>query len=657
MKNFVRQKTAFYLICQFSILSLFAQDTANIRSLDEVVITANKYPTKSSSTGKVLSVITRRQIEQAGGKDLSQLLNEQTGIYINSANSNHGKDKTVFVRGGKAEHTLILIDGVPVYDASGIGSNFDIRQIPLEQVERVEILKGSQSTLYGSDAIAGVINIITKKSAQGKYTTVGKLSYGSFNTLRANASVSAATNTLDYQAGYGFSRTDGINETLDAPGNSTAGDKDGFHQHHINGTLRWKATEQVNISPYIRFTKLQADLDQGAFTDEADYSSTLDNLQTGIRSVIDIKKIRLNLLYNYNHIKRTYLDDSVKSRNGFAIFSEGHYNSSEHFADLYLNIPVRDRIKVTTGIDYRTSSTDQSIFSVSSFGPYKNVFDKDSAHHRQVAVYGNALLTNEKGFSLEAGGRWNNHNGYGSFMVYNINPSVLISERLKVFTNISSGYRTPGLYQLYSEFGNHNLEPEKATTFEGGLQFFTKNDQVTARLTYFQRSVTDVIAFIFNPATSSSQYVNQDQQDDQGFEAEAGLRLNNQLTIKANYTYVDGKLTTDNNGKDTTFFNLFRRPKNTMGINIGWEASKKFFISTQFQSYGKTFDQVYDASFNLVNVEIKKYLLWDVYAEYRAGEKFRFFADLRNLGNGTYQEVYGYRSPGFNAYGGIRFNF
>src|SRR5574339_590324 len=154
------------------------QDTS---LLDEVVITANKYPNKTSLTGKVVTIITKEQLEHSGGKDLSQILTEQAGIYIGGANSNAGKDKSLYLRGAKIEHTLITIDGVPVYDPGGIGSNFDIRNLSAGQIERIEILKGSQSTLYGSDAIAGVINIITKRTELKSFGANSLLSYGSNN--------------------------------------------------------------------------------------------------------------------------------------------------------------------------------------------------------------------------------------------------------------------------------------------------------------------------------------------------------------------------------------------------------------------------------------------------------------------------------------------
>src|SRR6187401_3491354 len=117
------------------------QDTS---LLDELVITANKYPNKTSLTGKVLTIISREQLERSGGKDLAQILTEQAGVYIGGANSNPGKDKSIYLRGARIDHTLITIDGVPVYDPSGIGGNFDIRNLSAANIERIERLKGSQ---------------------------------------------------------------------------------------------------------------------------------------------------------------------------------------------------------------------------------------------------------------------------------------------------------------------------------------------------------------------------------------------------------------------------------------------------------------------------------------------------------------------------------
>ena len=146
------------------LISSYAQAQDSTKLLDEVVITATKFPLKTSATGKVLNVITQEELQKAGGRDITQLITEKTGVYINGFNSNIGKDKSVYVRGANPAFTLITIDGIPVYDASGIGGNFDLRNMAIDNVERIEILKGSQSTLYGSDAIAGVMNIVLSKN-------------------------------------------------------------------------------------------------------------------------------------------------------------------------------------------------------------------------------------------------------------------------------------------------------------------------------------------------------------------------------------------------------------------------------------------------------------------------------------------------------------
>src|SRR6187399_3186502 len=286
------------------------QDTS---LLDEVVITANKYPNKTSLTGKVVTIITKEQLERSGGKDLSQILTEQAGVYIGGANSNAGKDKSLYLRGAKGEHTLITIDGVPVYDPSGIGNNFDIRNLSVDQIERIEILKGSQSTLYGSDAIAGVINIITKKAGVKPFSGNELLSYGSNNSVRANAGINGKKGIVDYDLAYSLFDTKGINETI----SPAPADKDGYQQNSLQAGIGIQAAKNVRIQPYFRYNKIDGDFDQGAFTDELDNTFTQKSYQAGVRNEFDFGKAKLNVLYNYNHIERVYIDDSVKSQNGF----------------------------------------------------------------------------------------------------------------------------------------------------------------------------------------------------------------------------------------------------------------------------------------------------------------------------------------------------
>lgn len=628
------------------------------KQLNEVVVTANKFPIKTSLTGKVLTVVTREQLEKSAGKDLSQVLAEQAGVYVNGANSNQGKDKSIYLRGARIDHTLITVDGVPLYDASGIGSNFDIRLLPIDNIERVEILKGSQSTLYGSDAIAGVINIITRKPSAKPYNVSGVLNYASYNTVRANAVVSGNVDKLDYSAGYTYNKTDGINETVDTITAPHVTDKDGYTQHSVFANLGLKPTAGVRIQPYVRYTDLKGNIDQGAFTDELDYSTRNKNLQAGVKNEIHIGKSVLNVLYNYQRNERSYTDDSVKSQNGFAKYSHGSYKATEHFADAYLVAPVSADMKLTAGIDYRSSNSDQLYNSISFYGPFKTELGKDSLHHSQLGIYTAFVLNAANGLSVEMGGRFNHHSQYGNNTVFNFNPSFLIKDQVKLFLNVSSGYKVPSLYQLYSEYGNRQLDPETAITFESGAQYFSKNKKIMARATYFNRSVKDVIFFYTNPLTFQSKYINQDKQKDNGVELETSIQFGKTSMLKFFYTWVDGNVTTKTAKSDTSYFNLIRRPKSSFGFSFGTNFTKQLYMSTSINTFGKRTDLTYDANFNQVQVDLSAYALWNMYAEYAVPKfKTRFFSELRNMLNSKYSEVYGFNTMGFNASIGARFAF
>lgn len=631
----------------------YAQDTTTFSSLDEVVFSANKYPNKTTLTGKVLSVVTREQLEHSGGKSLSQILNEQVGLYLNGANSNPGKDKTVFLRGAKGDHTLITIDGVPLYDATGIGSNFDIRLIPVDNIERIEILKGSQSTLYGSDAIAGVINIITRKPLNKTLSGSGTLSYGSYKTLQGNTTLTGKKGMIDYNIAYSYFNTNGIDETIDTI-QSVRRDHDGYKQQNLQAGLGIQALKGWYIKPYLRLSHLDADLDQGAFTDELDYTSTIKNWQAGLRQEINLNTGKLTLLYNYNTNKRIYIDDSIQSQSGFSKFSRGEYRSKEHFAEAYISTTLIPAIQFTAGVDFRQSSTDQNYFSDGFFGPFESKLGKDSLNHKQAGIYAAGHFKMNQ-FNAEVGGRLNNHSEYVNKFVYNINPSYLFNQQLKLFANLSSAFRTPSLYQLYSEYGNRSLKPESALTFEAGTQYFAASNKFTSRFTFFKRQIRDVIFFYYDPVSFTSIYINQDKQKDNGFEIETSININKKTILKFMYTYVDGKVTTQSNGKDSIYFNLLRRPQSILGAYFQSQVTKSFYISTNIQSIGKTFDVV---GYPSKNITLDNYIIWSIYAEYGfIKNRLKVFADLRNISNSKYSEVYGYSSPGFNAYGGIRFNF
>jgi vitamin B12 transporter len=645
----MKKKILFAAAVVCSSVVLAQQDST--KNLDEVVVTATKFPLKTSATGKVLTVITKEQLQKAGGKDLAQLLSDETGIIINGYNSNAGKDKNLYLRGARIEHTLITIDGVPVYDASGIGGNFDIRNFAITNVERIEILKGSQSTLYGSDAIAGVINIITTAPANKKIAVNGLLSGGSFGSIRNNINISGAQNKIDYSVNYSYAGTDGISEATIKNGSF---DRDGFKQQSMQAKLGIQATSNFKISPYIRYTQSKGDIDQGAFTDEADYAYTQKSMQAGVRSTLAIKKTQLSFTYNYNTINREYIDDSVKSRNGFYTYSQGLYKGAEHFIEALGVSKLSSVVTVSYGIDFRSSISDQEYNPVGFFA-FPSKLSKDSLQQNQTGFFAAVNFETKSGFSIEAGNRLNIHSAYGSNYVFNINPSYLINKQVKLFANLSSGYRTPSLYQLYSEYGNKKLNPESSISVEGGVQYLALNKKFNTRAVVFSRNVKDAITF--GPAFT---YINQDKQKDYGVELDATYTGIKNTTLRFFYNYIDGNITTKVSAtKDTTFNNLLRRPQNNYGFIASTVIAKRLFVSANLSVFSKRRDAYFDNnSFSTVNVTLSTYALLNIYADYGfLKNRLKLFVDARNVNDAVYNESAGYNTLRSNFTTGIRFNF
>ncbi len=645
-----------FAVAAVFISSQLSAQQDSTHSLEEVTVTATKFSTKTTETGKVVTVITRQDLEHAGSRDLSQVITEMGGVFINGYTNNAGKEKNIYVRGAKVDYTLITIDGVPVYDASGIGSNFDIRYIPVDNVERIEILKGSQSTLYGSDAIAGVINIITRKSGTKPFSAFATAHYGSFATQRLNAGINGQRGIFDYNIGYTHFKTDGFSEAQQPATSASVYDKDGYTQNSVQASFGVQAAKQWRIQPYIRYSKNKGNLDEDAFQDEMDFTYGAKNLQTGIKNIVQAGKTQLNILYQFNTTKRNYLDDSVETGSYYR-YNQSFYEANEHFAEVFAVYPFK-LARLTVGADMRSSSTDFRAIQKNIYSPMieRPAFSGDSVKQKQVGAYA-ALNYFKNNFAIEGGGRFNHHSEYGSNFAFNLNPSYFIQKRVKVFANASSGYKTPSLYQLFSEYGNKELQPETSVNLEGGVQYFSKDERINIRATYFNRHIKDAIAFFYNPATFRSSYINQDKQNDHGFEIEGKALVAEKIQLKAIYSYVNGEITTKQMGKDTSFFNQLRRPKSTLTLSLASQVTKAFYANAQIGAVGKSKDIYFDpVTYAAQDITLNDYVLVNFYAEYGfLNQRLKLFADIRNIGDKKYSDIYGYNTAGFNAYGGFRF--
>ncbi len=640
---------------------LFSQNNAvadSVKQLDQVVITATKHERKQSQTGKVLTVISAEVLGRSSGQTLAELLNRQVGIIINGAQNNLGTNQNVYIRGAGIGYSLILLDGIPLNDPSNLANNFDLNLIPIDQIERIEILKGGQSTLYGSDALAGVINIISKKSFQKPLELQAMLGAGSYGTWKGNLSLGGQTEKTSYSAQFSRLNSQGFSSAFDEKGVGNF-DKDGFVENNFSAQLKQRIVPGLLLKGLLNYNTYTADIDAGAFVDDQDYTTSSSNLQGGAGLILDKQNLRLTANFVLNITERNFEDDSISvPASAFDKYSRTDYVGSSNFLETYGNFKFGQKMDLLLGVEYRNQNMNQLYHSVSDFGAY---FDDLRAYLTQSSLFSTyaSLNVSKLGvFGFELGGRFNQHSEFGTYTTYNVNPYIFLDQQFKAFVNLSSSFKAPTQYQLFSDYGNLKLRPETGTNFEAGAQWFRKDQSAQFRAVYFQRSMKDVIAFLSTVFPPFGQYLNFNQQDDAGLELEGQMQWS-KFKLGFNYTYVDGQVTTKlNSGRDTTYFNLLRRPKHAVNLNVGYSLSKKWEASLSVRSVSRRIDSYFNSStFESSEVELDPYLTLDLYQEYRIKPNLKVFLDLRNLSNQKLLDLYGYNSRRFNFMLGLQGKF
>ncbi len=633
----------------------FAQDSIlnnDQQPLDRVVITTNKYPRKQSQTGKVVSVIDRTTLDQMGGRTLGEILTTISGTTINGANNNAGTNQRISIRGASDGNVLLLVDGIPVNDPSVISNYFDLNFFHPSQIERIEVLKGGQSTLYGSDAVAGVINIITRRQASRKAIPFASASYGSYGTFNGTAGIRGRGENFQYNLAYTYNGSKGFSAAYD----TSAGrkDRDGFRQHIVRADLGLAITKNLYWNILGSTSSYQADIDAAAYTNDNDFTIENKNFQAGTGLTWKHGRGSLRLNYQYNHIDRFYLDDST-DRASFSYYSRSNYIGRTHFAELYENYRW-DRFSLLAGIDHRIYNTTQEYRSLSMFGPYDSRLD-DTARMWQTSPYA-SLVYDHNDLNIEIGGRWNHHNLYGNNFTFTFNPSLLVKEKIKLFANLSSAFKTPSLYQLFDPFiGNRALDPERTIVIEAGAELYQTN--LVARVTPFYHRTSNAIQFIItDPVFFSGKYLNVNSQENYGGEFELNYR-NTSWNVNANYTFTKGRISSDYTesggqlSKDTTYNNLYRVPEHAFNIFASRKLTQNISVSSMVRYSGSRLEPVYAD----IPAELDAYMTIDLSGQYRFNEKLRAFVDLRNITNKKYFDILGYHSRRFNFTAGFDVQF
>ncbi|MBM3413076.1 MAG: TonB-dependent receptor [Bacteroidetes bacterium] len=626
---------------------LAQQDTS---FLQEVVVTANKVAKKQTETAKVVSVINREMLRQSGGRSLGELLNQVAGVTVPGSNNNLGSNQTISIRGASAGNVLVLLDGIPVNDPSVISNYFDINLLSTDQIERIEILKGGHSTLYGSDAVAGVVNIISRKTQTGKPNVNASLAGGSFNTLRSTIGITGAAKKTDYLLQLSSINSDGFSASADSVGDKGF-DKDKYQQTTARAQVGYKTGLHGKLTTGLLYSRYKTDLDAGAFKDEKDFVSTNTNQQFNLEWQHRGAKNNLSVQYQYNQVERNYLDDSLFRSSAFVRFAKSNYIGRSHFADLYASTKLQNW-ELLAGADFRHHSTVQDYFSVGSWGPFTAPTLR--AYMAQLSAYGSAVYQ-KNNFTTELGGRFNYHSEYGNNATFTINPAYRINNAVRIFGNLYTAYKTPTLYQLFDSYaGNDSLRPEKGFIQELGIDL-SQGKKFSARVVAFNRKSKETIIYTYNPLSWSGKYLNVSSQTNYGFETELQWNLQ-PLSIRVNYAYTNGSTRSGFDGtglaigKDSSYYNLYRIPKHA----LNWQASyqlKNWIFNLSGRVAASREEFIYGAS----PITMQGYATVDLYSEYRFKKVkgLRGFMDLRNLTNTKYEEIRGYNTRGFNVMIGL----
>lgn len=605
------------------------QDTTQLSSqLKEVIITGYKMETPVKETARIVNVISHDEILRFSGMDLSQLLNNQPDILINGAEGSPGKNKSVYVQGAETQYTQILLDGIPLTDPSGIGGAFDLRQIPISIIDRIEILKGSQSTLYGTDAVAGVINIITKTASAQPFYLTGQISAGSYKSANASTTLSGTISKVSYSFNIYDNFSDGISEALPKY-DSVNFDKDGIQQTGLRVRMHIPLSKHLSISPYFLYSKNNNDFDNDSFADAPNtYSGRL--IHRGAQLSYDKKSLSILLNFAQSRTKRIFsypFGDYLYSGNTNNIEGFTQYEMSKSF-------------KLLGGLNlvYLTLSDTSSTIS----DPSTNI----------ISPYLTFIYHNKSGFIVEGGYRFNHHSKFGNNSNFSLTPAYWINSRFRITANFSTGFKAPTLNELYGQFGaNPGLKPEVSQSLETALEGWTLNNAFELRLSYFRRRIKNIIAY-----TYSSGYINRDLQNDQGFGIRAIGNPWKNLRLTSGYNFVYGELTDKTPaGEDSIYYNLAKRPKHRVIFSIEYNVGK---LGINLDGYynGKSFDYYYnpDNFYLSEKISLKPYFILNGSVQYNYKDIVHLFIDIHNITDTTYMESYGYSTRGINFQAGCR---
>ncbi|MGJ8593475.1 MAG: TonB-dependent receptor plug domain-containing protein [Aquaticitalea sp.] len=634
----MNNKTKVFGVLAFGVsICGFAQhqsDSTSVEQLKEVVVTDSKFNLKRENSGKVITKITQQELQQLQGKSIAEIINSTAGIEINGTKSNAGQNLNYYIRGGRNRQVLVLIDGIAVTDPSQIANDYDLRLLNADQVESIEILKGAASTLYGSGAATAVINIILKKASKQKFAATVQTVVGTNQTsdekdyriedFRNSVSFNGTLNKFNYLASFGNQYTDGLSAV------AAGSESDAYNA--INGNLKmgYEFSNSFKMNTYASFDRFKADFDDAFSGVDTDDLSKTNQYRLGIAPEFSYKNGSITLNAAYNNVDRE-------------IFSSfpAQFNAESFVGDVFNRYNFNDAFYTVLGVNAQENTMES--FSI-PFGAsdFTQSINPEQATFTIIDPYANVVYVSNSGLNVNAGARLNNHSEYGSHLVYSLNPSFTKELKfgyLKGMASYSTAYITPSLYQLFEPtYGNSELKPEENTTIEFGAELNIK-DKGTFSVVYFNRDEQSFIDFV-DLGNFEFQYKNVEEEfTASGLEITGNFKITKKITINANVTYT--KVEEDLN---------LRIPELKANARLDYQVSNATFLSLSYQFNDDRRESVFNNdTFMNDDIILKSYSLLDFYVSHKVvHNKLALFANVSNILNEEYVELFGYATRGRN---------
>ncbi|MEO6190045.1 MAG: TonB-dependent receptor [Saprospiraceae bacterium] len=637
-------------------LSQYSKEIAD-QLLDSVVYTVNRSEQDLSEVGRNITIITHDQIKNSNAHSFGELISTQAGIYVIGSSQNPGQIQSIFSRSANSNQTNILIDGVKISNASSTDNIVDLSEISLSNIERIEIIRGNHSSLFGSSSIGATINIVSKSYDQKGCHGEASIRIGTFgnNTSLLEPIANLSYNfsqTLGIQLGVDHELTKGINATIDTIRNSNNykfknTDRDNFNKNDLWAKAFYKKSNWNIICSY-RNHYQKSDLDKGAFRDDDNYTSTSKRNHFSINGNFRLNsRIEFNLISGYSQLNYRYVDDSSQiNKDGKTdqTYVDGSFRSRSLSNEVQIKYS-RSNLKFLAGLSHQSDAMGfRTYYFSNEFGPFEYVVDlynlklntQTLSEFGQLRLNGSIVHHALNKFDLSLSLRNSHNDQFGNYISYEVNPSFKLDTGLLLFASFATGLTTPSLYQLYSpdrDFtsgitrGNPFLKAESSNSFEIGIKhklgiflsysfsYFINHTNNNIDYIYLWNSEVEIPKLSYLDYRGDT-YINLGKRITHGIEAEVSSRLNKYISLNLNISLTKGKTNYNNSGIDTNHIhsnsiqlynngafvnveqssqNLIRRPS-TANFGIHFNFVKPLTISLVVKYVDSRNDIFYDES-------------------------------------------------------------